>query len=83
MNSILKGIAFKKESFRFKLDEVNALTAAVSTANDLYVTGYATYLEVITAQKGVLDAELQLTGIKNQLFQSIVDLYHALGGGWE
>jgi len=39
-------------------------SAAVSTANDLYLTGYATYLEVITAQKGVLDAELQLTGIK-------------------
>jgi hypothetical protein len=47
-----------------KQEEVNALSAAVSTANDLYLTGYATYLEVITAQKGVLDAELQLTGIK-------------------
>ena len=56
-------------------------SAAVSTANDLYLTGYATYLEVITAQKGVLDAELQLTGIKKQLFQSVVNLYYALVEG--
>lgn len=83
VNTILKGIDYNKEALRFKQDEVDALSAAVSTANDLYVTGYATYLEVITAQKGVLDAELQLTGIKKQLFQSVVDLYHALGGGWE
>ena len=83
VNTILKGIGYNREAFLFKQNEVNTLSAAVSTANDLYVTGYATYLEVITAQKGVLDAELQLTGIKKQLFQSVIDLYHALGGGWE
>jgi NodT family efflux transporter outer membrane factor (OMF) lipoprotein len=83
VNTILKGINYNNDAFRLKQEEVKALSSAVATANDLYMTGYATYLEVVTAQKGVLEAELQLTGVKKQLFQSVIDLYHALGGGWE
>ncbi len=83
VNSILNGIGYRRKAYLLKQEEVNTLRDAVATANDLYVTGYANYLEVITAQKGALDAELQLTNIKRQLFQSVVDLYHSLGGGWD
>jgi len=31
----------------------------------------------------VLDAELSLINTKQAQFQSLVDLYRALGGGWE
>ncbi len=68
--------------FTLKQEEVKELTAAVSTARELYLAGYANYLEVITAQKGVLEAELQLTENKKQLFQATIDLYRSLGGGW-
>ncbi len=63
-------------------EEVQTLADAVATANDLYLGGYANYLEVITAQKGVLDAELNKTMSQRLLLQSIVDTYRALGGGW-
>lgn len=63
-------------------EEVQTLKQAVSTANDLYLGGYANYLEVITAQKGVLDAELNKTMSQRFLLQSIVDTYRSLGGGW-
>ena len=78
----LRSIDNNKQAYALKEQEVIQLNDAVSTAKDLYVTGYANYLEVITAQKGVLDAELQLTRNKRDLFESVINLYRSLGGGW-
>ena len=63
--------------------ETTALQQGVSISNDLFMAGYATYLEVITAQKSVLEAELERTSIQQQRFEALVSLYRALGGGWE
>jgi outer membrane protein TolC len=46
------------------------------------MVGYANYLEIITAQKSVLEAELQWVYLHNLLMQNRVNLYRALGGGW-
>ncbi len=46
-------------------------------------SGYASYLEVITAQRSVPEAELALINTKQAQFLSLTDLYRALGGGWE
>jgi outer membrane protein, multidrug efflux system len=66
-----------------KEEEVTVLKNAALTANDLFVTGYASYLEVVSAQKGVLEAELALTETRKQQFQAMITLYKSLGGGWE
>jgi multidrug efflux system outer membrane protein len=75
------------ENFRNVVDlqqqEVDVLEKAVSTSNDLFAGGYASYLEVITAQRSVLEAELALINTKKTQFWSLTDLYRALGGGWE
>jgi outer membrane protein TolC len=71
------------QQFYLKEKEFNVLSTAVQTARDLYVGGYANYLEVITAQKGVLDAELELVDTRLKMMQAKVDLYRALGGGWQ
>ncbi|MDE3249127.1 MAG: TolC family protein [Bacteroidota bacterium] len=78
----LNSLENNRRAFQLKQQEVNELSNAVNTAKELYLTGYASYLEVITAQKGVLDAELQLATNKKESFQSLVGLYRALGGGW-
>ncbi len=78
----LQAIEQYKKVVALNDEEVQTLAEAVSTANDLYLGGYANYLEVITAQKGVLDAELNKTLSQRLLLQSIVDTYRALGGGW-
>ena len=54
----------------------------IRVANDLYLVGRASYLEVITAQRNVLEAELQLAVSKKDIYLSEVNLYRALGGGW-
>ena len=67
--------------YALKQQEVKELTTAIDTANDLYANGYANYLEVITAQKSLVDAEIELTLMKKVQFQTIVALYRASGGG--
>lgn len=69
--------------YSLKEEEVTVLFDAVSTSNLLFKTGYATYLEVIMAQRNVIDAELQLVDTKKEMFLSVIELYRALGGGWQ
>ncbi|QMU29679.1 TolC family protein [Adhaeribacter radiodurans] len=73
---------FKKIS-TIKNQEVQELHNAVNSANALFAGGYANYLEIITAQKSVLAAELELNNNQRAMFQSIVDVYRSLGGGWQ
>ncbi|HJT74170.1 MAG TPA: efflux RND transporter permease subunit, partial [Chitinophaga sp.] len=70
-----------QQAYELKQAEVQMLQDGVSTANDLYATGYATYLEVITAQKSVLEAELTLANSRKELFLGAIALYRSLGGG--
>lgn len=79
----LQAIDNHSKRFALKQEESQVLFGAVNTAKDLYLNGAATYLEVISAQKGVLDAELDMISGKKQLFISVIDLYRSLGGGWE
>lgn len=78
----IRGIDNLEQVYALKEEEVDVLLSAVSTSNVLFTSGYASYLEVITAQKSVLEAELELANIKKGIFHSVIGLYRALGGGW-
>jgi multidrug efflux system outer membrane protein len=67
----------------FKSEEVAMLQQAVSTSRDLFLTGYATYLEIITAQKSVLEAELTLANVQTDQYLALIELYRSVGGGWK
>ncbi|HEX6226863.1 MAG TPA: TolC family protein [Chryseolinea sp.] len=79
----IKNINNLEAIYALKEQEVNELSNAVATSNISFTSGYATYLEVITAQKSVLEAELELANVKKEIFHSIISLYQALGGGWD
>ncbi|WP_260607506.1 TolC family protein [Chitinophaga polysaccharea] len=78
--SALNKVENQQEAYALKSKEVLVLQQAVSTANVLFTTGYANYLEVITAQKNVLEAELALVTTRRNVYQGMVSLYRALGG---
>ncbi|HEU4609916.1 MAG TPA: TolC family protein, partial [Chitinophagaceae bacterium] len=63
--------------------EVAELRNSVTSANELYIAGYASYLEVITAQRSVLQAEFELNDNRKEILISLVQLYRSLGGGWQ
>jgi outer membrane protein, multidrug efflux system len=42
-----------------------------------------TYLEVLDGQRSLYTEELTLAGPRGSEYQSLVQLYRALGGGWK
>src|SRR5579863_1215195 len=48
-----------------------------------YKGGTATYLSVLDSQRSLFAAELTLAQARNNEYQSLVQLYKALGGGWK
>ncbi len=65
-----------------KTGEVLALTKAIDVSDVLFKTGRANYLEVLAAQKGALESKLELVNVKQRQFNTVVNIYKALGGGW-
>jgi outer membrane protein, multidrug efflux system len=79
----LNGIENYGNAYQLKSEQAEVLRKAVSTSNDLFLAGYASYLEVITAQKNVLEAEIGLINARKLQFSMLVHLYRSLGGGWK
>ncbi|MEN2415209.1 TolC family protein [Flavobacterium mesophilum] len=81
----LSALLHRNEAFedvlKYKLKEIDHLEIAVNVSNDLYLSGYANYLEIINAQKNKLQAELDFVDIQLRNANSQVLLYKALGGG--
>ncbi|MCU1341122.1 MAG: hypothetical protein JWN92_545, partial [Candidatus Acidoferrum typicum] len=62
---------------------VQDLSDSVSTSLTRYRGGIATYLEVLDNQRSLFSAQLTLAQDRGNEFQSLVQLYKALGGGWQ
>jgi multidrug efflux system outer membrane protein len=48
-----------------------------------YRNGVTIYLEVLLAQQQTFESELQLSQANRAVYESVVNLYAALGGGWD
>jgi multidrug efflux system outer membrane protein len=64
-------------------DTVADLQESVRLSNMRYKGGTTTYLEVLDGQRSLFSAELTLAGARGTEYQSLVQLYRALGGGWQ
>jgi outer membrane protein, multidrug efflux system len=64
-------------------DTVADLRESVRLSNLRYTGGTTTYLEVLDGQRSLFDAELTLAQARGNEYQSLVQLYKALGGGWQ
>jgi NodT family efflux transporter outer membrane factor (OMF) lipoprotein len=56
---------------------------ALRLAQDRYAQGVADFLSVLTAEQNLLAAEQQLTNSVTNVSTDLVQIYKALGGGWE
>jgi outer membrane protein, multidrug efflux system len=59
------------------------LQESVRLSIDRYRGGTTNYLEVLDGQRALYSAELSLAQARGNEYQSLVQLYRALGGGWE
>jgi outer membrane protein, multidrug efflux system len=64
-------------------DTVADLQESVRLSNMRYKGGTTTYLEVLDGQRSLFSAELTLAEARGTEYQSLVQLYRALGGGWK
>jgi multidrug efflux system outer membrane protein len=78
----LVAIGKTREQTRAQEQQVVSLRSAVELATLRYQGGVANYLDVLTAQQSLFDAELSLAATRRLHLVSIVQLYRALGGGW-
>jgi NodT family efflux transporter outer membrane factor (OMF) lipoprotein len=57
--------------------------AALDLARQRYAQGLSGFLDVLDAQRAVLAAQLQLTDSQTSISLNLIQLYKALGGGWQ
>jgi multidrug efflux system outer membrane protein len=63
--------------------QVAALRVAVELSLARYGTGLSNYIEVLDAEQLLYPAEAQLAQTQRDQLVAVVNLYKALGGGWE
>ncbi len=80
LSAMLNQLEANQKILTLKEQEVGYLDRGVEVANDLYITGYANYLEIITAQKTSLSAQLEYVDYQLRSSRALVKLYKALGG---
>lgn len=71
-----------QQVYELKTREVDIFTRSNQTSSELFKTGRANYLEVLITQQNTLQARLALIHTRKNQFQTAVNLYKALGGGW-
>jgi multidrug efflux system outer membrane protein len=71
------------EQDREQANQVEALRRARAIALARYKIGYASYFDVIQADRALFTAELTLAQAYANNLSAMVHLYAALGGGWQ
>ncbi len=79
---LVNQISTYENQLKLKENEVIVLERSIENSNTLFSVGYANYLEVINAQTRALESAIELAELKASRLQSQVQLYRALGGGW-
>ncbi len=75
-------ISTTKTELEARKRQVDAALSARDLSLDRYNGGVTSYLEVIENDRSAFEAELQYSQVRQQLLNSYILLYKALGGGW-
>jgi NodT family efflux transporter outer membrane factor (OMF) lipoprotein len=62
---------------------VHALSESVRLSRLRYQGGLDSYLQVLDSERNLFQGQLALAKLKLQVLNSFVELYRALGGGWQ
>lgn len=81
LNQLSKAENFRS-SFEMKSKEVDILLQSVAISNNLFNSARADYMEVLLTQREALESKMQLIEIRMKQLSARVNIYKALGGGW-
>jgi NodT family efflux transporter outer membrane factor (OMF) lipoprotein len=71
------------KSFETKSQEVDLLVKSIGISSSLFNSARADYMEVLLTQREALEANVELIEIKLKQLNAKVNIYRALGGGWQ
>ncbi|WP_304132572.1 TolC family protein, partial [Mesonia mobilis] len=63
--------------------QVEALTKSIDISNGLFRNARADYMEVLLTQRDALESKFELIETKKKQMNALVNIYQALGGGWQ
>ncbi len=78
----LSKIGNLEKSYDLKTKQVAALTESINISNDLFRSARADYMEVLMTQRDALESKFELIETRKQQMNAVVNIYQALGGGW-
>ncbi|QDV21828.1 efflux transporter outer membrane subunit [Aureliella helgolandensis] len=70
-----------RQSIEIKKQQLDSLEASVDSATQLFQNARAEYVEVLLAQRDMMEAKMVLIETKQQQLSATVKAYQALGGG--
>jgi outer membrane protein TolC len=71
-----------RRSIEGKKQQLLALEASVDAATNLFQNARAEYVEVLLAQRELMEARMLLIDTKQEQLAAVINAYQALGGGW-
>lgn len=78
----LSGMRNFLDSYNTKAREVDILTQSITISNSLFRSARADYMEVLLTQREALESKMELIEIRMKQLGARVNVYRALGGGW-
>lgn len=78
----LSNIKNLEQLYNLKNKEVQALNSSIDISNALFRSSKVDYFEVLMTQRDALSSKLELIEAKKRQFNSVINVYRALGGGW-
>jgi multidrug efflux system outer membrane protein len=70
-----------RRSIEIKRQQLESLQASVDTASKLFQSARTEYVEVLLAQRDLMEARMVLIETKKEQLAAVVNAYQALGGG--
>lgn len=81
VNDAMISVSSSDSRTKAQVVQLAALKKAYQYSQELFINGYATYLDVLVAQTGVYNAQMGLIDTFLASLTSRITLYRALGGG--
>lgn len=78
----LQNVKTYKDEWAARNRQVIAARKNLELSNARYYNGYISYLEVLDIERALFEAELSLSELTQNQLSSMIQLYRALGGGW-
>jgi multidrug efflux system outer membrane protein len=82
VNDALADQNLTRKQLEAQNQRVLALRTYAGLARIRFDNGYSSYIEVLDAERSLFDVELAYVRTHGSLFQAMINLYKAMGGGW-